>query len=403
MSLREVLRSAMRGVAANRMRSALTTLGILIGVGAVIVLVAVGNGSGQQVQRSIEQLGTNTLTVFTGGVGRFASQGAVQASNQQLTLPVAQALADRSGAPDIASVTPEVSGSATVTYSGASHSTSITGTFPTYFGATNSPVGSGSAFSNDDVTLSRRVAVIGQTVASDLFGTADPIGKRMSVQGVPFTVVGVLAAKGATGPNDPNDSIVVPLTAAQASLTGYGALNSIVLQATSAHTVNAAEAEATTILNSKLHVTGTAPYQILNQSQLLATRSQTSRTFTVLLAAVAGISLLVGGIGITNIMLVTVTERTREIGVRKALGATRRAILGQFLAEATLLSLVGGILGVIAGVVGSQFTIVGIQPVIVPLSIVAALAVAIAIGIFFGSYPANRAAGLRPVEALRHD
>jgi putative ABC transport system permease protein len=197
----------------------------------------------------------------------------------------------------------------------------------------------------------------------------------------------------------------VPLPAAQAWLTGYGPINTIVVQAKDAKSVDAAQAEATAILNRRLNVTNTAstPYQILNQSQLLATRTSASDTFTVLLASVAAISLLVGGIGITNIMLVTVTERTREIGIRKALGATKRAILSQFLTEATLLSLVGGILGVAAGAIGSQFKIVGIDPVIVPSSIIGALAVAVAIGIFFGSYPANRAASLRPVEALRHE
>jgi putative ABC transport system permease protein len=405
MTLSEVLRSAVRGLAANRLRSGLTTLGILIGVGAVIVLVAVGNGSGKQIQASIEQLGTNTLTIFSGGFGRGRASTGLQASNQSLTLPLAQALADPAGAPDIATVTPEVSGSATVTYAGATHSTSVLGTYPSYFAATNSPVGSGTAITATDVARLRKTAVIGQTVATDLFGTASPIGRTIQIGGVPFSVTGVLKAKDAAGPNDPNDTVIVPLPAAQAWLTGYGPISTIVVQAKDARSVDAAQAEATAILNRRLHVTSTAstPYQILNQSQLLATRTSASDTFTVLLASVAAISLLVGGIGITNIMLVTVTERTREIGIRKALGATKRAILAQFLAEATLLSLVGGILGVAAGAVGTRFQIVGIDPVIVPSSIAAALAVAVAIGVFFGSYPANRAASLRPVEALRHE
>jgi putative ABC transport system permease protein len=191
----------------------------------------------------------------------------------------------------------------------------------------------------------------------------------------------------------------------QQSLTGFTGLNQIVVQATTAKTVDAAQTEVTAILNQRHEVsaTNTADFSILNQASLQSAVSASSQTFTVLLGAVAAISLLVGGIGITNIMLVTVTERTKEIGIRKAIGAPKSAILGQFIAEATVLSLVGGILGVLAGVAGSQFKVVGVEPVIVPSSILLALGVSIAIGLFFGSYPANRAAGLRPIEALRHE
>jgi putative ABC transport system permease protein len=218
-------------------------------------------------------------------------------------------------------------------------------------------------------------------------------------------VVGVLASKGSSGLQDADDTAVAPLSTVQNALTGYRNLNQIVVQATSADAMTAAQAEASAILDARHRIPegGTADYRVLSQEQLLTARTQTVQTFTVLLASVAAISLLVGGIGITNIMLVTVTERIREIGIRKAVGAPRSAILGQFLAEATLLSLFGGALGVTAGIIGSRFTIVGITPVVVPSSVLLAFGVSALIGLFFGSYPASRAAALRPIEALRHE
>jgi putative ABC transport system permease protein len=316
------------------------------------------------------------------------------------------ALQDPVAAPDVHSASPVVSGAQTLVYDGVSHSvTQFVGTDPAYVGASNYTIGSGSPFSTQDVTDGRRVVLIGSTVATALFPGIDPVGKQMTVTGTLFTVVGVLGEKGGSGFNDPNDIAIAPVSAVQQSLTGYGPLNQILIQATAPETVNAAQAEVTAILNQRLHVANPAspPYRILNQSQLLQTRASTAATFTLLLGAVAGISLLVGGIGITNIMMVTVTERTREIGIRKALGAPRRTVMTQFLVEATVLSLLGGLLGVAVAVVGSQFKIAGVTPVIVPSSVVLALSVSVAIGLFFGSYPANRAASLRPIEALRYE
>ncbi len=399
----ETIRFALRGVTANKLRSGLTVLGIMIGVGAVILLVAVGNGAQQQIQKSIEALGTNTLTVQAG----FGRAGATSSTSTSLTPQIASTLVDKELAPDVLSASPVVSTSEDATYDGVDHTIpQFIGTVPEYLPASNYTVGSGTTFTDADVNANRKVVLIGTTVASDLFPDGDSVGKQITIDGTLFTVVGVLGDKGSgAGFNDPNDVAIAPVTAVRASLTGYGALNQILVEATGPDRVNAAQNEITDILNTQLKVTDTAnePFRILNQSQLLSTRTDTTKTFTVLLAAVAGISLLVGGIGVTNIMMVTVTERTREIGIRKALGARRRTILTQFLVEATVLSVLGGALGVIAAFIGSSFTIVGITPVIVPASVLLAIGVSVAVGLFFGSYPASRAASLRPIEALRYE
>ena len=251
-----------------------------------------------------------------------------------------------------------------------------------------------------------RVAVIGTTVVQNLFGTAtDPLGQTIQLGGATFQVEGVLKSKGSNGIQDQDDIVIVPLTTAQDLLVGHsGQLSQIVIEAVSAKAVDDADAEATAILTpNHSNSDGTAAFSILSQSALLQTTNASNHTFTVLLAAVAAISLLVGGIGVMNIMLVTVTERTREIGIRKAIGARRSDILGQFLTEAVLLSILGGLTGVAAGLVGGRFKIVGVQPVIAPYSVALAFGVGVAVGLFFGIYPANRAAALRPIEALRYE
>ncbi|NUP76220.1 MAG: FtsX-like permease family protein, partial [Nonomuraea sp.] len=398
----EILRFALRGLLANKMRSALTTLGILIGVAAVILLVAVGEGSSQSIQKNIQRLGANTLTIspsFSGGGGGGGMRGTGGGGNtgprtqaRQLSLADAKALTDRTLAPSVKSVSPVVNASSsTAAYGAAGHTIGqFVGTYPSYFEAMNKPVAKGTYFFNDDVLAARKVVVLGQTVVEELFGTVDPIGRQVSVSGVPFTVVGVLKESGSTGMQDADDVAIAPLPAVQQSLSGFGSLGSIVVQATGAEATTTAQSEVTAILNQRHGITNDNPdYRILNQATLQETVSEATGTFTVLLGAVAAISLLVGGIGITNIMLVTVTERTREIGIRKAIGAPRSAILGQFLMEATLLSLVGGLLGVLVAFIGTRFTVAGIEPVLVPSSVALALGVSVGIGLFFGSYPAN--------------
>lgn len=393
MKFGEVVLSGLQGVLANKLRSILTLLGVLIGVGAVILLLAVGNGSAQQVAASINSLGTNTLTVRATGSST---------SGPQITTTTSTEL-QKAGLGHVSSVVPEADTTQTVSSTTASESDiSIIGTTPSYFQVTTAKIGEGAGFTSADVTAGAKDAVIGTTLATELFPEGTALGQSISIDGSPFTVTGILDEQSSTGFDDPNSEIVAPITRVQESYSGYGAVSSLLVAAKSSDDVTAAEDEATIELNQLLGATAAdEPFSIGSASSLLATQAASAQSFTVLLGVVAAISLLVGGIGVTNVMLVTVTERTREIGIRKALGATRAAILGQFLIEAAILTLIGGILGVVLAVIGAQFQIDGTTPVILGFSIPLALGVSVAIGVFFGVYPAARAAGMRPIQALR--
>jgi putative ABC transport system permease protein len=403
MSVSELLRVALQGLLVNRLRTALTMLGIVIGVAAVILLVAVGNGSAQAVQENIENLGTNTLTVIPGRSGFGASSG-TQSQRSQLTAADVKALENKQAAPDVKAVSPIVSAQATGSYQGATYSPArFVGTNSVYQEVGNWKIASGRFFDEDDERSRSRVVVLGQTVVTNLFGVQNPIGADVKFGSATFEVIGVLAPKGSNGVQDQDDIVIAPLTAVQDTLTGNtGTYSTLSVQATARDTIDAAQSEVTSVLEGTHRVTQ-PDFRIINQGQLLETSSETNDVFTVLLGAVAAISLLVGGIGVMNIMLVTVTERTREIGIRKAIGARKVDILAQFLLEAVLISIAGGLIGVVVGIVGSRFRIIGVDPIVDPTSVVLAFGVAIAVGLFFGGYPANRAASLQPIEALRYE
>jgi putative ABC transport system permease protein len=402
----ETVRVAFAGIVANKLRSGLTILGLMIGVGSVIVLIAVGTGSSDAVQKQIDALGSNVLLV-QGSQGPGGARGA--SSSTALTVADATALQNTFQAPDVASVSPVVTANGvTLTYNGATYSpTQFIGTTPSYKTARSYTTAGGSWFTNSQETNHSRVLVVGPTVVSQLFGGQNPVGDTVQVNGTSYQIVGVTASKGSNGTANQDDVAFAPLTAVQDTLTGYGSINQIVVQASSTQQLNAAQTEVTQILNQVAPPapgsTSASNFNVINQGSILQTSASSSSVFTTLLGEVAAISLLVGGIGVMNIMLVSVTERTREIGIRKAVGARRSDILTQFLIEAVLVSLLGGIAGVLFGVIGSQFPIAGVHPVIAPYSVALALGAALATGLFFGTYPASRAAAMRPIEALRFE
>ncbi|MGA9313893.1 MAG: ABC transporter permease [Solirubrobacteraceae bacterium] len=402
----ETLRIAWGGITANKLRSGLTILGMTIGVASVIILIAVGNGSSKAVQSSIDSLGTNVLVVMGSGGFRGGARASA-ATSVSLTKADAEALQSKSLAPDVESASPVVNATdVKLVYGSTSFEpSSLVGTTPSYLAAHSYKIAEGSSFTSEDVSKHRRVVVIGQEVVQELFAGSSAVGQNVKVNGGNYEVVGVLAKKGSNGTTNEDDVVMAPITTVQDALSGPGPIDSITVEATSASTLNDAESEVSQIIEERHKVKDIEEpgFQVLNQGSLLEASSSTSGVFTTLLGEVAAISLLVGGIGVMNIMLVSVTERTREIGIRKAIGARRSDILTQFLTEALLVSLIGGFTGVLVGVIGSQFKIAGVQPEVATYSIFLAFGAAGLSGLFFGTYPAARAATLRPIEALRFE
>jgi putative ABC transport system permease protein len=412
MSILEGLRLAVNGLLSNRLRSALTMLGILIGVSAVILLVGVGNGATIAVQQQIQSLGSNLLTVFpsnargAGGVQQGFGTGST------LTMDDVTAIANRQASPDVVAAIPNAGGRAQLTFGNQNWNSTLTGTTQDFPSVRNYEVASGAFFTSGDVAAATKVAVIGPTVATNLFSGTDPIGQVMKINRQNFRVVGVFASKGSSGGlNNQDDIVVVPITAAWNYLLGGRGRNvqQIYVEATSAQATSAATTEVSQVLLDRHHISDPtlADFQILSQQDVLNSATQSTGVLTLMLGAIAGISLVVGGIGIMNIMLVTVTERTREIGIRKAIGARRQDILLQFLIESMFLSGLGGALGILIGFGLARVLPLAVSslptPIISTPSVFMAFGISVGIGLFFGLYPANRAARLRPIEALRYE
>jgi len=403
------IRVALRGMLANRMRSLLTMLGILIGTAAVILLVAVGTGISNLVQHQIETLGSNAVYVFPQQGSRGGqNRGGTSARQIRLTDADVTALSDRNRAPDIAAVAPTVQTGVTAVADGTTYALqSFVGTTPVYGLIRNATLQTGRFFDETDEANHAKVAVIGQTVVEHLWSKGfNPVGQQVDFNGVRFRIIGMLEKKGSSGIGDQDDVVIAPMSTVKDSMVGnIDTYSQIAIQAASRTQTDAAQAEAVAILRQthKLRPGQPLDFQIFNQASLLNTGKAAALVFSLLLAAVAAISLFVGGIGVMNIMLVTVTERTREIGIRKALGAQRIDILSQFLVEAVLLALIGGALGVAVGVGFAQLHVGPLRPVVSAGSIVVSFIVSALVGVFFGAYPANRAAKLTPIEALRYE
>lgn len=409
MNIIEVMRVAVRSLGANKMRSGLTMLGIVIGVAAVIALVAAGAGTQAQVTEQFESLGSNLLSISSGAM-RFRGMSMGAASAESLTNDDVEAITQL--ATSLSAIAPQYSINAQVVYGNENTQTTVLGVTPDYLTVRNYRVGSGRFIDSLDLTNQDKVAVLGATVVEDLFGESlvDPLDKTIKINRQNYQIVGILASKGAGGFQNADDQVLIPLNTAQIKFGGAGttSLQSIDVQVVSADKIEWAKAELTAILRAShgLVASQSDDFTIFDQSQMVETVTEVAGTFTVLLGSIAAISLVVGGIGIMNIMLVSVTERTREIGIRKAVGAKRRDILAQFLAEAVVLSLVGGVIGILAGYGAAQVVtpLLGYSRALVtPGSVVMALSVSVGMGLFFGTYPASRAASLRPIEALRYE
>ena len=417
MTFTQALLEAIESLNGNKMRSGLTVLGIVIGVAAVIAMLAVGNGAQATITGSISSIGTNLLFVFSGAAEGPPGMGGGRSgnNNRPLTLSDASAIADPFAAPSVESVAPVIQGNGTLTFGGENSTTTISGVTPSYSTVRNLEIAEGE-FLNEEHMLGRMsVVVLGPETATAIFGHADGlVGETIRIEGQPFRVIGVLVAKGGGAFGSEDNSAYIPFTTAQARLikrTSRDEIDVLYVQATTAESVTQAADEISNILRQR-HRTpiGADDFTVFTQQDFLKTFETITGVLTIFLGGIAGISLLVGGIGIMNIMLVSVTERTREIGLRKALGARKKDILLQFLTESSLLSLIGGIIGIMFGwliafVVGQVATATGnnFTPVVGTDAIILSTSFSAIIGLFFGIYPASRAASLEPVEALRYE
>ncbi len=401
MLLLETLQTAWRALTANRLRTALTMLGIIIGVASVVAMLALGEGARASVESSIKSLGTNLLFIRPSSA---SSRGVSGGSMQTMTLDDAAAIAKIAG---VVRVAPEANANAQAKYFANNENASVVGSTPDYFAVRNFTVANGALFTAADEQAGRRVAVLGGTIAANLFGGLDPVGDRIQLKGRTFTVIGVLTVKGQAGFSNPDEQIVVPLTALQRSLSGNDRLGSISTQLDDAANATTVQEDITRLLRArhKLADSDEDDFRISTQAEMLETMNQVTGVFTALLGGVAAVSLLVGGIGIMNIMLVSVRERTREIGIRKAVGARNQDILVQFLIESVVVSVFGGILGLLLGyLIAVVFASLTSTPTTVPMyAMVLSLATSGGIGIVFGVWPARVAAKLNPVDALRYE
>jgi putative ABC transport system permease protein len=419
MSFGQALLEAIESLNGNKMRSGLTVLGIVIGVAAVIAMLAVGNGAQASITGSISSIGTNLLFVFRGGPdqrGGPGGGGGRSGNNERpLTLGDAEAINDPFAAPSVAAVAPAIQGNGTITYAGEKTTTTISGVTVEYSSVRNMELAEGDFINAEHINGRMSVVVLGPDTADAIFGRHNGItGETVRIEGQPFRVIGVLVAKGGGSFGSEDNAAYIPFTTAQARLLKRGSLDQvdvIFVQATSAETVKSASDEISNILRQR-HRTpiGEDDFTVFSQEDFLKTFQTITGVLTIFLGGIAGISLLVGGIGIMNIMLVSVTERTREIGLRKALGARKKDILLQFLTESSVLSLVGGVIGILFGwliafIVGKVATATGnnFTPIVGTDAILLSTSFSAIIGLFFGIYPASRAANLEPVEALRHE